>query len=374
MKQSPQQLQSKLPRVIGIHRYTPNRNDLSWNTFSPSVVHTANDLPSYLILGALDRESFKVTSDGWSATWQGTEEDTHFKLKYSKTEGRYDIHQTWNGIDGGFSICHERIGLPRFILQGLYMQFPSTWDSHAKKSLEATYQVTYIEQPEKMASFCGMPDGAFRTIAFPVAVRNIEVVKAWLSEISEAEVAYPFSSEARLLMQAVNYLEGAAPQWTRNPMVVFEKSLNDTGLIPVQLPVRETAQDGTSAWTLRREVYVVFITVPFAGLTDLLDKLCSANGPIRLRHSDDLSVELQPIIFPGGFDALAQSVNYWDSHHSTRSTLVFSHDGQSPQLGDMLASALQSPAQSLELLNAAKKISSDMVATITQAIHNAAGS
>ena len=370
MDHSLQQLQSKLPRVIGIHRHVPNRLHLSWDTFSPSAVRAAKDLPPYLILGALDRESFKATTDGWSATWQGTEQETHFKLKYSKAESRYDIHQTWDGVDGGFSICPEKIGLKKFILQGLYMQFPNQWDSQAKKSLEAMYQLTYFEQPENMASFCGMPDGAFRTIAFPVAVRNIEVVREWLSEISDAEVAYPFSAEARLLLQVTNYLEGVAPQWTSNPMVVFEKSLNDTGLMPIRLPVHETAADGTSAWTLHREVYVIFITVPFAGLTDLLDKLCSVNGPIRRRHSDDLSVELQPVIFPGGFDVQAQSVNYWDSHHSTRTTFVFSRDGKSIQIGYVMAS-LQSPDESLKLLNIAKQISSDLVAAVSQVMRNA---
>ena len=173
MNQSPQQLQNKLPRIIGIHRHVPNRLHVSWDTFSPSAVRSAKDLPPYLILGELDHESFTVTSDGWSATWQGTEEETQFKLKYSRAESRYDIHQTWDGINGGFSICPEKIGLKKFILQALYFQFPNQWDSQAKKRLEAKYQITYCEQPENLASFCGMPDGAFRTIAFPVGVRNI---------------------------------------------------------------------------------------------------------------------------------------------------------------------------------------------------------
>lgn len=370
MNLSPQQLQKKLPRVIGIHRHVPNRAHFPWDTFSPSQVRSAKDLPPYLILGAIDRESFTASSDGWSATWQGTEAETHFKLKFSKSESRYDIHQTWDGINGGFCICPGKIGLNNFILRALYMQFPNQWDSKAKKSLEAKYQLTYLEQPENLATFCGMPDGAFRTIAFPVAVRNIDVVSAWLSEISdESEVQYPFSAEARLLLQATNYLEGSAPPWTRNPTVVFEKSMNDTGLMPVRLPVRETAADGTTAWTLHREVYVIFITAPFAGLTDLLEKLCSSNGPIRRRHSEDLSVELQPVIFPGGFEVQAQSVSYWDSNHSTRTTLLFSQDEKSTQPGDMLAS-LQNPAESLKLLNLAKEISSDLVDAVSQAIRN----
>ena len=173
-------------------------------------------------------------------------------------------------------------------------------------------------------------------------------------------------------MQATNYLEGVAPSWTSNQVIVLKKSLSDTGLLPIRLPVRETASDGTSAWTLHREVYVIFITVPFAGLTDLLDKLSSVNGPIRLRQSDDLSVELQPVIFPAGFEIQAQSVSYWDDTHSTRTTLQFSSDGKSPQAGDMMA-VFQSPAESLKLLDIAKQISSDLIDFELHAMRNGRG-
>lgn len=365
--------QGALPRVIGLHRHVPKRADFSWKSFSPSEVRTVHDLPPYFILGEIDETSFTVGADGWAATWQGTESDTHFKVAYSNSEHRYELHQTWSGVNGGFSIFTERIGLDTFILRGLYRRFPSTWDAKAKEHLETSYQLTYVEQPEEAVAICGLPDGAFRTIAFPVAVRNIKLVREWLSDVArEAEMPYPFSAFTRLLVQAINYLEGSAPEWTSDPMLVFAKSLTDTGLPPLGLPIKETAADGTSAWTVRRGVYVVFITVPFAGLTHLLEQLCNVNGPIRRQHDEELSIELQPVVMPGRFDALAQSISSWDKKHTTRTTMLLEYKDQSDASGDMLAS-LQSQSTSEALMLAAQDISRNLIAPFNEVFRNVQG-
>jgi hypothetical protein len=83
------------------------------------------------------------------------------------------------------------------------------------------------------------------------------------------------------------------------------------------------------------------------------------NGPIRLRKGDELGIELQPIVFPGGFDVQAQSVNHWDKKRSTRTTLVFSSKDDGSQSMAM-AAVLQSPEKSSELINLAKNIGSEL--------------
>ncbi len=60
-----------------------------------------------------------------------------------------------------------------------------------------------------------MPDGAFRTVAFPVAIKNLRLVRDWLGKVvAKSRLPYPVSAEAKLLFQAINYLEGKAPDWT----------------------------------------------------------------------------------------------------------------------------------------------------------------
>ena len=75
--------------------------------------------------------------------------------------------------------------------------------------MERRLQITYVEQPEKSVAFFGIPDGAFKIVALPVAVKKLRLVREWLREaVADFELSYPVSAEARLLFQAVNYVEG----------------------------------------------------------------------------------------------------------------------------------------------------------------------
>ena len=96
--------QSKLPKSIRLFRYNPDREPFSWESWNPEKVKGVEDLPSYLILGQLDKDSFELSSDGWTATWQGAEPDIRFEVKYLAEKKCYDVQQTWCGIDGGS--CH----------------------------------------------------------------------------------------------------------------------------------------------------------------------------------------------------------------------------------------------------------------------------
>ena len=321
--------QSELPTSIPLFRYAPERSHFSWREWDPSAVRTSDDLPQYLILGNLDATSVNNSPKGWSARWQGTEEDTHFDVAYRPDVDHWEVRQTWCGVDGGFSMYSTRVPLDKLIGQALYMQFPRSWDSAAKSQIESEYQLTIVEQPENVATFCGIPDGAFRTIVFPIAVRNLRPVRQWIEEIvEESPLTYPITVEAKLLFQAVNYLEGRAPEWTSQEAVAFNHSVDETGLAPHGFPVREVANDGVAAWTLRREIYFLFITLPFAGLTDFLSRMASENGPIRTTSGPSFRFELRPIVIPAAFEMQTQSLMLWDKPRTTRSFIQFSPPGE----------------------------------------------
>jgi hypothetical protein len=271
------------------------------------------DLPQYLILGNLDPSGFEYSAAGWTARWQGTEGDTHFDVAYKAAEDRYEIRQTWRGLDGGSCFYSTRVPLDQIIGRALYLQFPSDWDRAAKVLLEAEYQLTVVGQPKNLATFCGLPDGALRTIAFPIAVSNLRPVRQWLQEsISQSQLPYPVCVEAKLVFQALNYLEGKAPGWTAQEAVAFNQSVIETGLAPQGFPLRELTNDGPTAWTLRREIYYVFISLPFAGLTDFLQRMATENGPIRTARAPDLRFELRPVVLPAAFDIQTESMSLWD--------------------------------------------------------------
>lgn len=356
--------QAELPRSVLLFRYAPDRVRFSWQDWNPALVRSSADLPQYLILGDLDLSTFQLSAHGWSARWQGLEEDTHFDVTFKAPEGRWEVRQTWCGLDGGLSTYSARIPLNKLIGQTLYMQFPENWDREAKSQLETAYQITVVEQPESSYTFCGIPDGTFRTIVFPVAVRNLRPVRQWIQDIvDESPPAYPISVEAKLVFQALNYLEGKAPEWTSQKAVAFNQSVAETGLVPMGFPVREEAIDGSAAWTLRREVYFLFIGLPFAGLTDFLRRMTSANGPIRNAYDPDFRFELRPTVLPAGFEYQAESLALWDKARTTLSFIKFAPPGETndvPKIEDVMA------AERIASINLAKAeaISSEVVTAI----------
>ena len=321
--------QSKLPRSVPLFRYAPDRVRFSWRDWNPALVRSSADLPQYLILGDLDPSTFEQSAGGWSARWQGTENGTYLEVAFKAGTSRWEIRQTWCGLDGGFSHFSARMSLDKVIAQALYMQFPRNWDGAAKLQVESAYQITVVEQPEIAHTFCGIPDGAFRTIIFPIAVRNLRPVRQWIQDLVEdSPLAYPITVDAKLVFQALNYMEGKAPEWTAHEAVAFNHSVVETGLAPQGFPVREVANDGSVAWTLRREIYYLFIGLPFAGLTDFLRRMASANGPIRTSAGPDFRFELRPIVIPAAFELQTESLALWDRARTTRSFLQFAPPGQ----------------------------------------------
>lgn len=358
--------QSELPRSLHLFRYAPERVRFSWRDWDPALVRSSDDLPQYLIIGGMDPSTFRQSAGGWSARWQGTEDDTHFDVAYKADAGHWEIRQTWCGLDGGFNLSPTSMPLDKVIAQALYMQFPRNWDRAAKSQIESEYQMTVVEQPENAYTFCGIPDGAFRTIVFPIAVRNLRPVRQWIQEIiEESPLTYPITVEAKLVFQALNYLEGKAPDWTTQEAIAFNQSVIETGLAPHGFAVREVANDGSAAWTLRREIYFLFIGLPFAGLTDFLDRMVTENGPIRTASDPELRFELRPVVIPAAFDMQTESVALWDQPRTTRSFLQFARPGEAKAV-QTVEQVIEAERNAQATLAKVEAISGDVIAAIEQ--------
>lgn len=359
--------QHALPRTIPLFRYIPRRAGFSWRSWDHTRVRSANDLPQYLILGDLDPSTVAISDGGWSARWQGTEHDTHFDVAYKVGENRWEVRQRWCGLDGGFSIYSTRVPLDRVIGQALNMTFPPNWDRAAKERFEADYQLTFVERPEDAAGFFGIPDGALHSIAFPVAARDLRAVRQWLHEkVTRSAPTYPVAVVARLVFQAINYVEGKAPPWTSEEVITFRQSILDTGLAPCGAPVRETADDGAAAWTLRRDVYFVFVTLPFAGLTDFLSRMATEDVAIRRSGSHpDLRFELRPVVMPAAWERLAESVECWDSAKTTRVFLRFAPLGDEKKVAT-IEPFIEDERNTADALDRIEAISGEVVSTFDE--------
>ncbi len=318
--------QAKTPASIHLLRYVPQRRPFNWRALDPAAVRSAGDLPPYLILGPLDEASFKRTDKGWSARWQGSEPDTWFELAHDAGRQQWVAEDRWRGIKGSITTYKTRIPLPVVIGQAMYGWFPENWDSAAKSLLEGTYQLQVIEPQKGAPSMCGIPDGPLRTIAFPLAVGDLRGFRNRLRQCLERwRLPYPVAAEARLTYHGVSWNEGEATGWTDStrPEDAFCQSVRDTGLLPFGYPRRSEVPGKPAAWTHTRELYFVYLTLPFAGLTDLLHRLASSQGPIRKVDDPGLRFEWQPLVLSAGLKHLAADLTLDDDPRTTLMYLRF---------------------------------------------------
>lgn len=315
--------QAEVPRSIHLLRYLPRRRDFDWRGLDAAAVRSADDLPPYLVLGPLDTASFRLSDEGWSARWQGTEADTWFELRHDAARQQWVARDQWRGLDGCVSHFNTRIPLPVMIGQGMYGRSAGNWDSAVKSLLEATYQLKVVEPQENAPGFCGIPDGPLRTIAFPMAVCALRGFRDRLQAcLLEWQVPYPVVADASLSYQGVCVHEGEATGWTEGtqPAEAFLRSVRETGLQASGHPRREQAPGKPTTWTQSRELYMVFLSLPFAGLTDLLQRLASSDGPIRRVLDPALRFEWRPLVLLAGYEHLAADIAYGDE---PRTTLVY---------------------------------------------------
>ena len=315
--------QAETPSSIHLLRYLPQRREFNWRALDPAAVRSGGDLPPYLILGELDEASFKRSDEGWSARWQGTGADTWLELAHDVAQQQWVAENRWRGIKGSITICKTCIPLPVVIGQVMFGRFPEKWDAAVKTLLEATYQLTVLVPPKEAPSICGIPDGPFRTLAFPLAVSELRAFRDRLRQCLERwQLPYPVAAEARLTYQGVCWHEGEAPGWadTTRPEDAFRQSVQDTGLVPFGYPRRSEEPGKPAAWTHTRELYFVYLTLLFAGLTDLLHRLASSQGPIRKVDDPGLRFEWQPLVLSAGLEHLAADLTLDDD---PRTTLVY---------------------------------------------------
>jgi len=314
---------AELPRTVPLGGCTPGDRRFDWGGWNPARVARPGDLPPYLVLGRLDPASFVLSARGWSARWQGREAETFVDVAYEAGPGGWSVRQQWCGLDGGYSSFADGRPFTASLMQGLLARFPDRWEARLKEILETRYKVSLVTGQPGIPSFVGMPDGAFFTLVIPLAANELRFVRYWLQELLDADRPdYPVNARAGLVFQAINHVEGLAPEWTQDEGEAFLRTVRDTGLPPEHPPLREQAPDGSAAWTSRRRFYCAFVTLPFAGLLDLIDRVTGRAPAWWSALRPDAPFELRPVVVPAGLDRAGTQIRLWDRTRSTRSVLV----------------------------------------------------
>lgn len=316
-------LDSTLVPSINLVSVTGNgRREFSFKEFNPKSVHWAQDLPPYLVMGSMDERSFIHEDGNWSARWQGTDPESYLTIEYELARSQYTITQCWHGIAGGISMYRDHIPLPAIVGQALNHEFPSEWDKRAGIDFPEKYALIYLPRMKSVPSFFGIPDGFFVTIAIPVHVSALrEAIVAVSSLCKDRDFTSPMYVQAHRTLQEINCIEGKADAATSSPTNLFITNFNETGLLPLAMPVREVAPDGSAVLTVRRFTYVVCIHIPFSVLDFCLSWLSDNSLLVRRNgqaSGDGPGFSMQPFIMPAGVDALGGEVSFTDSDHTTR--------------------------------------------------------
>lgn len=368
MNSSPIELLKDLPDLIALPRYVPERP--SYRKTALEQVRSPEELPPYMLLGQLDRRTFRSTEDEWAARWVGERSDTYVEARVDRSKRWLELSQTWRGLYGGTSYMPAD-GFGRAV-QGLYMGFPALWDNEAKARLEEQYWLKYLRQDKESLSMAGVPDGGFKTICVPLPVYRLQDCWNCLVALAGgAEFQTPFMTRLDLRMGAVNYVTSKSPTWTAKPMELFLRTFDAVGLTPIEMPKLETAKDGSSAMTVRRWVYIAHVGVPFAGLFGMVDALASC-GLIRERDGADRSttadgIEFDAFIGGPSLDIGTEAVQWFDEPQSRRVyyLLSASADGQPNDAPKRLLREMQqSPQEARSLLEHALNMSAQQRAAL----------
>jgi hypothetical protein len=355
---SPEDLSRGLPPVIGLPRCLPRRPA---NRKTPlGEVLVADELPPYLLLGTLDRSAFQCSETGWSARWIGDVPEAYVEAKYVRAERRLNLRQVWRGIDGGYSTATtDDFGRA---IQLLYLQFPASWDSAMGVRLEASYRLKHIAQRANEVGFTGIPDGGIKTICVPVPVGRLGDLYQCLEDMScDARLKAPVSGRLELRFGTINYVVGKSPAWTQDPTRLFAATFDGCGLMPLGLPQLEHGKDGSSAWTVRRLVYLATIGVPFAGVEFVVERLAE-RGFVRRRSSDTdhaSDIEFDAFVGPCAIDMQGRSVAWMDAQATRRVFYLLNADEELAKggVGRMMEATAQSEEEMRGLIESAVRVS-----------------
>jgi len=355
---SPEDLSRGLPPVIGLPRCLPNRP--AYRKTPLGEVLAAEELPPYLLLGSLDRSTFQCSDTGWSARWIGGVPETYVDAKFNRRERRLELRQVWRGIDGGYSISTaDDFGRA---IQLLYLPFPESWDRAMAERLEASYRLKCLAQQPDAVAFTGIPDGGLKTICVPVRVRELADLHQCFEEMSgDPRLTAPVAGRLELRVGTINYVVGRSPAWTQNPRALFAASFEAGGLLPLGLPQLEHGKDGSSAWTVRRLVYLASIGVPFAGVESVVERLAE-RGLVRrcdpdANHASD--IEFDAFVGPCAIELQGRSVAWMDAQATRRVFYLLNSDEELAKGGHerMMEATVQTEAQARALIEQVVSVS-----------------
>ena len=193
-----------------------------------------------------------------------------------------------------------------------------------------------------------LPDGWLHTLLVPVAPGRLPRLLDWhLSLADDPRLAAGMTGSVALAFNAVNYIEG---RWQDglDPDDLAFRSLALTRTPLVGAVLRETAQDGSAALTVRRIAYIYRCT---AFLRDLPFIVASLDAADLLPAEPDL----RAAIVPSALALAAESMSWSSPSRVCRITWAWLEEQAAEVLADRDARADNAGRLTLEALDAARE-------------------
>ena len=306
-----------LPTVISLPKID---RPYGGTSVTPELVKTCGDLPSRFFVGSLDFDSFKLTPQGWKASYFDDNEKTCAYVAFNRSSKRLIASLIWKGIRGPL-LTSRADNFSHIVRSGA--QFPGQWDKYVKEALEDKYNVRYLNTIREAHQICTFPDGWLKTIAIPIPISKARDVAACHNTMNaDPEIQTSISGYLQLNVSAVNYLEGRNAEYASSATDLYLRSLHQYGIIPQEIPVWETASDGSRALTLRRAHYTYIATFSFREIDKIIkhlydhDIISLSSAQANERQTD--GPEFCATIMQAGLEIAHINYSFFDEGHTRR--------------------------------------------------------
>jgi len=213
-------------------------------------VQSAEDLPSRLIFGDLLSDSFKGRLGAWSVEYR---DGFGNGIKLSVEEERFVAKLKFLGSE---STSVGPAKNEQAFLQLINLA-SDVWDGALQSYLQTRFPIRVANPDRERFSAVYRPDGWMKTILVPIHPDKLErLLELHASLSKDLRIGANLSGDVSLQFNAVNYIEGRCPDALADKTELCVRTILQCGTPILSEPVREQANDGTAAWTIRRSAYL----------------------------------------------------------------------------------------------------------------------
>ena len=287
---------------------------------------TANQLPSRLFFGDLVDEAFEKNDEGWEATYRDPEGHGSSVITYKNdgASGSPSLYITneWRGIEHLFWMVppdsFNELG------DKVAQAYAEGWDENAAERLCSRYNLEYLPNQPESYILCGIPDGFFRSLAVPLPVHMLRKAYNYHVDLQrDPKIHAGVACGIHLCSSVVNYVVGKNSDVLSNANQIFVKTIHDLGRPPQFQPVEESADDGSSAITNRREHYLLVIGFTLRDMDRVVEVMHSygliGDRDQRLTNDDyPHAPEYAAVVVQSGLETQPIGFNYYDEEQRRR--------------------------------------------------------